>query len=284
MRRLMRVVAVAAGALPVGALPGAARGQETVRVNVSGGRVRMTSCASEPRPTGWLGVTFSVPRVVELGADRAPRMTFAGAIVVEAVQPGSPASRAGLQPGDSIVALNGDPVAGRAVDFRALLKPGEPLAVRYRRGGQDREARAQIVARPEGPDQGCLEAEEGRRLAELARLEALDGLRVAFGDGAEYLAGARLSDLTEDLAELTGARRGVFVVSVGAGSPAAEGGLRSADVITKVGETEVSSPAEVRAAVRRWGRGADPSDDGGLTLAVVRKRKPVGVTLSRRPR
>lgn len=280
MRRMTTRAMTAAGTLVLGAVPVAARGQETVRISVSGPRVRMATCATEPRPTGWLGVTLSMPRVVTLGDGGAPRMIFAGAIPVEEVQAGSPASRAGLQVGDSIVAFNGNPVAGRAVDFRALLKPGETVVVRYRRAGEAREARAQIAARPEDVDEGCRELESVRLGA-----DPLDALRAALGrDAGEFLAGARLSDLTEDLADLTGVRRGIFVVSVGEGSPAAQAGLRSADVITRIGDAEVASPAEGRTAVRRWGREADDGDDRGLALTVIRKRKPVTVMLSRRPR
>lgn len=90
--------------------------------------------------------------------------------------------------------------------------------------------------------------------------------------GNVFLFGAQMSALTEDLAELTGVKKGVFVVSVAEGSPAASGGLRGADVIQKVGETEISTPRELRRAFS--------SNDRTATLTVVRKKKPLTLTVN----
>ncbi|MDX2184538.1 MAG: PDZ domain-containing protein [Gemmatimonadaceae bacterium] len=90
--------------------------------------------------------------------------------------------------------------------------------------------------------------------------------------GNAFLFGAQMSALTEDLAELTGVKKGVFVVSVADGSPAASSGLRGADVIQKVGDTEVSSVRELRRAFS--------SADRAASVSVVRKKKPLTLTVS----
>jgi S1-C subfamily serine protease len=93
------------------------------------------------------------------------------------------------------------------------------------------------------------------------------------GDGANvFLFGAQMSALTDDLAELAGVKKGVFVVSVADGSPAASSGLRSADVIQKVGETDITSLRELRRAFS--------SSDHAATLSVVRKKKPLTLTVN----
>ncbi len=74
----------------------------------------------------------------------------AGAVVVE-VEPGSPADRAGLQPGDIVVAVDGDPVrsmpdlAGR-VQLRA---PGDEVELEVVREGRTRTVSAELQPRPE---------------------------------------------------------------------------------------------------------------------------------------
>ena len=70
------------------------------------------------------GIIF-VPKVV----DRTPPY-------VEAIEAGSPASKAGLKPDDLVIYLDGEPVYSTDV-FRELLKryqPGEKVQVEIRRG------------------------------------------------------------------------------------------------------------------------------------------------------
>jgi regulator of sigma E protease len=55
--------------------------------------------------------------------------------VIEAVQPGSTADRAGLKAGDRILAIDGDPIAGfQEVTARVLMHPGERIVVTAQRG------------------------------------------------------------------------------------------------------------------------------------------------------
>ncbi len=69
-----------------------------------------------------------------------PGIPSAGAYVGR-VRPGSPAERAGLRPGDVIVALGGQPVA-RADDVHRLvgeMPKGRDLSLSYVRGGRERD-------------------------------------------------------------------------------------------------------------------------------------------------
>jgi S1-C subfamily serine protease len=87
-----------------------------------------------------------------------------------------------------------------------------------------------------------------------------------------FVFGAQFGTLTEELQELTGVRKGVFVTSVAEGSPAAAGGLRAADVVQKVGEMEVSSPRDLRRAL--------PSGERSAVMTVVRKKKAQVLTVN----
>jgi S1-C subfamily serine protease len=83
----------------------------------------------------------------------------------------------------------------------------------------------------------------------------------------------RLQSLTPQLAREVNATNaecrlpetnGVVVVEVMPGSPAAQGGLRSCDLIEQVGKTAVDNPSEVQVAVDQ-GRVGEP-----LTVQVQR--------------
>jgi len=52
--------------------------------------------------------------------------------IVRAVEPGGPGDLAGLQPGDVLLAIGGQPLSGEAA--LGKLRPGEPVELRFRRG------------------------------------------------------------------------------------------------------------------------------------------------------
>lgn len=65
------------------------------------------------------------------------------------VMKGSPAEEAGLKGGDVIVEFDGKPITN-LYDFTYVLrtkKPGDPVTIKYRRGGELREARATLRSR-----------------------------------------------------------------------------------------------------------------------------------------
>jgi membrane-associated protease RseP (regulator of RpoE activity) len=84
-------------------------------------------------PRGWMGFTYGFD-------DHAPRT-----LVVRDVAPGSPAARAGLQRGDTLVRLNGKPIS-QSMMSSLDLKPGDTVRLNVRRQGREREIR--VVAEP----------------------------------------------------------------------------------------------------------------------------------------
>lgn len=134
--------------------------------------------------------------------------------VVARVLPGSPAERAGLQPGDAIVALAGQPIANRQGLHNAegLLPVEKPIEIRALREGRELVLSAVLKPQP-------------RELAG----EKLD----------PRLAGASFVELPEQLR-----RRGVTGVRVGEvqpGSRAAANGLRPGDVISALNRREIEN-------------------------------------------
>src|SRR5262245_53043234 len=78
------------------------------------------------------------PPKVYLGITPAPPAAGTSGIVLEDVDPNGPSAKAGLRPGDRIVKVNDQAVAGDEafLEILAKLKPGDKLALVAVRGGQ----------------------------------------------------------------------------------------------------------------------------------------------------
>ncbi|HEU4705154.1 MAG TPA: Do family serine endopeptidase [Sphingomicrobium sp.] len=172
--------------------------------------------------------------------------------IVRWVQPGEAAARAGIQAGDVVVRVNGQPVTPdqTASYLIANTQVGARIPIDIIRDGRQRRIIATVGQRP---------TEE-----QLAALTGTgEGEAGVLGGGPavpRQVLGLSLQALTPELAR--GARlpptaRGVVVVSVDPASDAAEEGLQRGDLIMSVNRQPVTSPAEVVAAVeaaRRAGR------------------------------
>ncbi len=109
-----------------------------------------------------------------------------------------------------------------------------------------------------------------------AQFEAIDspGLAVALASSRGGVAGAQLTDLSEELGSYFGAAEGVLVLRVGPDTPAARAGLREGDVIVSAGDTEIATTADVRRAVAR-------SSGEVVPLVVLRRGERIGIQLGR---
>ncbi len=97
---------------------------------------------------GWLGIEAQdlTPALAEsFGLDRPRGMLIAG------VLRGGPADQAGLEPGDLVLAIDGQPVAGArdAMNRIAQTPPGSRLRLSVLRGGKALELEARIGQRPQ---------------------------------------------------------------------------------------------------------------------------------------
>lgn len=95
---------------------------------------------------GWLGVAVGSLA----GPDAAANGIAANGVLVNAVVPGGPASRAGLRPGDVVLAVNGTPVADPDTMIRAVasLGPGSRARLLISRGGREFYLPVTIGERP----------------------------------------------------------------------------------------------------------------------------------------
>jgi S1-C subfamily serine protease len=248
-------------------------------------------------PTGWFGVRISDQAILnESGAaffDRYP--------IVTNVEPGSPADRAGVHPGDVLLTFNSHDMRGGALQMSDWLKPGAPFQLRLRRNDSIRNVRGVLGRRPEGweqvvvvqvsplqemitrsPNGSGVEASAEQPGMMRIRAEAPVAARVpsllapalGLGRGVYPFVGAEFTALNSDLADLLGVKpQGVFVANVAEGSLAREAGLRGGDVVVMANSTKITTPNDLVRAIR-------DADDRTLKLQIIRKHKPEIVTLS----
>ena len=111
-------------------------------------------CDRGAKPQGYMGITFSATMQADASSG-AEVFRFDENPTVEAVDPGSPAGRAGVEKGDEILLIGGKGLVGRDVVFTELLRPGSRLPIRIRRDGEARDVVMMIRERPESLDNGC---------------------------------------------------------------------------------------------------------------------------------
>jgi Do/DeqQ family serine protease len=161
----------------------------------------------------------------------------AGALVGD-VTADSPAARAGIEKGDAIVALNGQPVA----DYQDLrlrvsqIAPGTRVTLDLFRGGQKRQVTVTLAELPESVGRANVP------VVPESSENALEGLQVSSLTPAI----AQQLDLPADV-------RGVVVSGVDPNSTSAEAGLQRGDVIQEVNRSPVTNLEQFRAAVRAGG-------------------------------
>ncbi|MDD5250094.1 MAG: Do family serine endopeptidase [Rhodocyclaceae bacterium] len=101
---------------------------------------------------GWIGV-----EVQEISPELAESFRLPGTegAIIAGVMRGSPADKAGIVPGDVLLAVAGKPVkdAQTMLDLIASLTPGQPAKFSIRRGGKDIELAGIIGKRPKPPQE-----------------------------------------------------------------------------------------------------------------------------------
>jgi len=96
---------------------------------------------------GWIGVEAQeiTPEIAE-----SFRLSSTNGVLIAGVLKGGPAERAGLKPGDILVAIEGSPVKdpNSMLNLVAALVPGKPAAIRLRRESKDMEIQVTVGKRP----------------------------------------------------------------------------------------------------------------------------------------
>ncbi|MEH2535625.1 serine protease Do [Bradyrhizobium sp. AZCC 1588] len=180
---------------------------------------------------GWIGV--QIQPVTSDIADSLGMKKAQGALVAEPQQNG-PAAKAGIQSGDVITAVNGEPVKDARELARTIggLAPGTAVKLNVLQKGQDKVVNLTLGQLPNTVETKADIGKEDKGGATKGTDVPKLGLTVA---PANSVAGA--------------GREGVVVTEVDPKSAAAERGFKEGDVILEVAGKTVGSPSEVREAI-----------------------------------
>jgi serine protease Do len=212
-------------------------------------------------------------------------------VILETVEPGGPADKAGIKAGDLVSEFDGERVRSVRQFLRLVQEttPGRSVPVVLSRGGQ----RVTVNVTPE-------RASDVRMFGDDFSMRYLDVPRAfpptppsppsppapgraprppaVFATPApfEFLGrlfntrrlGITIEDLDTQLAEYFGVKEGVLVKSVAADSAGAKAGLKAGDVITGVNGRKVYDSSDVTRALERG------EDDAEFTIEITRDKKP----------
>ena len=173
---------------------------------------------------GWLGV--QIQPVTDEIAESLGLAEPKGAIVADVTED-SPALKAGIKTGDTILKLNGEDIANPRDLARkvATLDPGNEAMLTVFRNGKEETVPVTLGTMPGDQEATARQPQGGETDREGGRL----GLQLVPAEDGQ----------------------GVQIASVQPGSPAAERGLRPGDVILEVDGVQVDDPEAVRAAVEK---------------------------------
>jgi serine protease Do len=189
---------------------------------------------------GWLGVSIQSinPALAKaFGADPEKPL---GALVDD-VEQGSPAAKAGIKRGDMIIKINGKEVTS-AHDLPrivAITKPGQQLDITLLRDGKDEQATATVASMPTPAQLADASASEGSSSAKEPQVGTL---------------GIAFQPLTAELRGQFHARaatKGVVVQGVLPGSPGAQLGLQPGDIVESVNREQLDSPQDAESKIEK---------------------------------
>jgi serine protease Do len=153
-----------------------------------------------------------------------------GALVAQ-VNPDTPAAKAGIHQGDIITEFNGHPIheMNELPRMVAGTEPGSKATLKVLRDGKEKTLNLTIV-----------------ELADERQAQAKDE-----GEAEKTPLGLEVQNLNPNLAQQFRLRdnKGVVVVRIESGSPAADAGIRAGDLILEVNGVVVATVNEYRAAV-----------------------------------
>jgi Do/DeqQ family serine protease len=191
---------------------------------------------------GMLGIRLNTGPLTPALAEHFGYKGTKGAVVQD-VDPGQPAERAGVKPGDIITEVQGQPIEDGAQlrNLIAQMAPGTTIKLKVWRDGAVRELTATLAELDPKLAAGALPGESGE----------------ASGAASGALSGVQVENLTANLARRLGLPptvRGVVITDIEDDSNAAEAGLLRGDVIEEVNRQPVANLNEFTAALQRAGK------------------------------
>ena len=161
--------------------------------------------------------------------------------LIDSVEPGKPAEKAGLKQGDVITSIDGQPVdSANALTNRVVaLAPGTTITLDGIRDGRPIQFHVTLGSRP---------TQNGEE-------EGASGVTGSSGSST-VLQGVQVDNLTPDIRQqldLSAGTHGVVITSVDDSSAAADAGLQRGDVIQQVNHQAVNNKADFDRLIKESG-------------------------------
>jgi serine protease Do len=187
--------------------------------------------------------------------------------VIMSVSPGSAAAKAGLEPGDVVIAYNGKSIKNRdeLVGMVVATKPGTTVPLRVVRDRAEKTLSVTV-------DELDLEAE-----TQTTRNGRDNGNNDQQGQETAGF-GISLGNLTPQIAQqlrLQSGTRGAVILDVDSDSSAARAGLQPRDVIVRVGSQPIASAADAQRELSKVRSG------GVALLRIIRNGQEQFVTVTK---
>jgi serine protease Do len=192
-----------------------------------------------------------------------------GAQVVE-IRPGGPAEKAGLQPGDVVVAVNGVPVKSSMEMTHEVSKAqaGQTIHLDVFRDGKERTIDVRSGTRPSQEE--IAQGDESSPYVNGQAGSASD--HPAPGPAVLGMEVAPLSAEVRNRFEIPSSVKGGVVIQNLKGASDAGDKLQRGDVIVQAGDKEIASVSDLTAAVTEWKKAGRSS----IPLLVERNGQPMG--------
>lgn len=263
---------------------------------------------------GWIGIVVGLaPTEIRVEGNEL-FMRYLLYPEITSVDPSSPAQRAGLAPGDTLVAYNGRDVRREEISMTKLIVPKATVRVRVRRDGKVKELPVVVADVPdrvkkrredelrasrstwysETPMPPMAPMVPTTRVPPRPVFPTMPPQAVSISPAPRAVpstpviaplppvftitgvAGAQLAGVTAAMQRSLGLPAGVLVTQVPVGSPADESGLEEGDVILRVGQQPVTTVRELRDLVAR------AADDGERSVTLELRRGKARRTLTLR--
>jgi serine protease Do len=203
-----------------------------------------TPHAAPPPGGSYIGVMMQ-----EVDGERAKTLKLSEVSGVELtlVEADGPAGKAGLKVGDVVLRYNGQKVEGNE-QFARLVREtpaGREVKIDISRGGAPQTVMVRIglrkAPRIDWSDGNSMPGQIQIHLSDIPRLPKL---------GHASILGVEAEPIDGQLAQYFGVGEGVLVRSVLKGSSAERAGVRAGDVILRIEETHVATPADISNRLR----------------------------------
>lgn len=226
-----------------------------------------------------------------LGVTEGKDKTDAKGFIIGSITKDSPAEKAGLQAGDIITSLGGQPVNSFSEIRTEIRKhePGEEVEIKYTRDGKESTMK---VALGESKESMAFESmPEGFRfespdLNDLPNLHNIPDMHSYNWEMPQGNQGFSWDDHDSNKPQLgvqvkgNGNKGGVEVQEVVEGSAAYYAGIHEGDIITKINNKKVDSPEELVAKIQNH----EPGDEIKVQFLRDGKKKTINIVLGRQKR